>query len=98
MTTVTATYRLLLHLVLQDISAKKEEVTSMQNIYLSVDDRMGADKTLRKFKRLCDSYGIVKEYRTRQDYKKPSVKRKEKLENAEKRRTKEKKFKRFVKV
>lgn len=59
----------------------------MQNIYISVDDR-GVERSLRKFKRLCDSYGIVKQYRARQEYKKPSIKTKEKLEAAEKRRRK----------
>lgn len=60
----------------------------MQNIYLNVDERFGVDKTLRKFKRMCDSYGIAKQYRYRSEYKKPSVKNKEKLEAAEKRRRK----------
>ena len=59
----------------------------MQNIYLEVDDR-GVERVLRKFKRLCDSYGIVKKYRSKQEYKKPSVRQKEKLEAAEKRRRK----------
>lgn len=65
----------------------RKGVTTMQNIYLSVDDK-GVDRTLRKFKRMCDNYGIVKLYRSRQEYKKPSVKNKEKLEAAEKRRRK----------
>lgn len=60
----------------------------MQNIYLEIDDRNGVERTLRKFKRLCDSYGIVKVYRAKQEYKKPSVRMKEKLETAEKRRRK----------
>ena len=59
----------------------------MQNIYISVDER-GVERSLRKFKRLCDSYGIVKIYRSRQEYKKPSIKMKEKMEAAEKRRRK----------
>ena len=59
----------------------------MQNIYITVDER-GVEKSLRKFKRMCDSYGIVKQYRSRQEYKKPSIKAKEKLEAAEKRRRK----------
>jgi len=59
----------------------------MQNIYITVDDR-GVERSLRKFKRMCDSYGIVKQYRSRQEYKKPSIKTKEKLEAAEKRRRK----------
>ncbi len=58
------------------------------NIKIVVDERMGVDRTLRKFKRLCDSYGIVKEYRKRSEYKKPSVRLKEKLEAADKRRRK----------
>ena len=60
----------------------------MQNIYLNVEDRFGAEKTLRRFKRLCDSYGIVKIYRDKSEYKKPSVKAKEKTEAADKRRRK----------
>ena len=59
----------------------------MQNIYIDVDER-GVERSLRKFKRMCDSYGIVKLYRSRQEYKKPSVRNKEKLEAAEKRRRK----------
>jgi small subunit ribosomal protein S21 len=59
----------------------------MQNIFITVDDR-GVERSLRKFKRMCDTYGIVKMYRARQEYKKPSVKTKEKLEAAEKRRRK----------
>ena len=61
---------------------------TVQNIFLKVDERFGVDKTLKKFKRMCDNYGIVKQYRARSEYKKPSVKTKEKLEAAEKRRRK----------
>ena len=57
-------------------------------ILVKIDERFGIEKSLRKFKRLCESYGVVKEYRKRQDYKKPSVKNKEKLEAAQKRRVK----------
>ena len=57
-------------------------------IVVKVDERSNVEKTIRKFKRLCESYGVVKEYRKRQDYKKPSVKNKEKLEAAQKRRVK----------
>ena len=53
-------------------------------IEVKVDERFSVEKTLRKFKRMCESYGIVKEYKKRQDYKKPSIKNKEKLEAAEK--------------
>ena len=57
-------------------------------IKLDIDDRFPFDKAIKKFKRLCDSFGIVKEYRARSEYKKPSVMKKEKLENAVKRRRK----------
>ncbi len=62
-------------------------VILVSNIRVTVDER-GVDRSLRRFKRLCDSYGIVREYKTRQEYKKPSVKAKEKQEAAEKRRRK----------
>ena len=57
-------------------------------ILVTVDEKSNVEKTIRKFKRLCESYGVVKEYKKRQDYKKPSVKNKEKLEAAQKRRVK----------
>lgn len=57
-------------------------------IHLKVDER-GAERTIRKFKRLCDSYGVVKEYRKREAYLKPSVRNKEKREASEKRRRKQ---------
>ena len=60
----------------------------MSTIQIKIDERFPAEKAIKKFKRLCDAYGIVKEYRARSEYKKPSVKMKEKLENAEKRRRK----------
>ena len=57
-------------------------------IIVKVDEKSNVEKTIRKFKRLCESYGVVKEYKKRQDYKKPSIKNKEKLEAAQKRRVK----------
>lgn len=60
----------------------------MSTIMINIDERFPAEKAIKKFKRLCDAYGIVKEYRARSEYKKPSVKMKEKLENADKRRRK----------
>ena len=56
-------------------------------IKVDIDGR-GIEKSLRKFKKMCDSYGVVREYRKRQEYRKPSVRLKEKTENAEKRRLK----------
>ncbi len=61
---------------------------SMSTIQIFIDERFPAEKAIKKFKRLCDAYGIVKEYRARSEFKKPSVMRKEKLENADKRRRK----------
>ena len=60
----------------------------ISNIKVEIKEGMPAEKALRIFKRLCDAYGIVKEYRARQEYKKPSIRAKEKRENAEKRRKK----------
>ncbi len=60
----------------------------MAVIKVTVDETSGAERSIRKFKRMCDSYGIVKEYRKRNEYKKPSVRLKEKTEAAEKRRRK----------
>jgi small subunit ribosomal protein S21 len=67
----------------QSVSEKKSE-----NFKVSIGDGFPAEKALRKFKRMCDSYGIVKNYRARESYAKPSEKAKEKRENAEKRRKK----------
>ena len=58
------------------------------SVTVPVDERLGMEKTLRKFKRLCESCGIVREYRKRQDYRKPSVQKKEKIEAAVKRKFK----------
>lgn len=59
-----------------------------ENFKISIEDGFPVEKALRKFKRMCDSYGIVKNYRARESYAKPSEKAKEKRENAEKRRKK----------
>ncbi len=57
-------------------------------IKVHVDERFGIDKVIKKFKRICDAYGIVKEFKRKVEYKKPSVLAKEKLEAARKRRLK----------
>lgn len=59
-----------------------------ENIRIDIGEGFHVEKALKKFKRLCDSYGVVKEYRAREHYQKPSVKAKEKREAAEKRRKK----------
>jgi len=58
------------------------------NVEIKIRDSSGAERALRKFKRLCDLYGISKEYRKRREYQKPSVRKKEKLKSSEKRRNK----------
>lgn len=57
-------------------------------ITVMIDERSGVERSLKKFKRMCESFGVVREYRKRQEYKKPSVKHKEKIEAADKRRKK----------
>lgn len=59
-----------------------------ENLKVVITDGFPADKAIKKFKRMCDTYGIVKNYRAREAYQKPSVKAKEKREAAEKRRKK----------
>jgi small subunit ribosomal protein S21 len=59
-----------------------------ENIRIDITDGFAVERALKKFKRLCDAYGIVKEYRAREYYQKPSIKKVEKMEEAEKRRKK----------
>jgi small subunit ribosomal protein S21 len=65
-----------------------EKKNSKDKIRIDITEGFAVERALKKFKRLCDAYGIVKEYRAREYYAKPSVKQKEKLEAAEKRRNK----------
>jgi small subunit ribosomal protein S21 len=62
--------------------------TNSTAVQVHIDERLGVDRSLKKFKRMCESAGVVREYRKRQEYKKPSVRAKEKTEAAEKRRKK----------
>jgi len=59
-----------------------------ENFKISITEGFPVEKALRKFKRMCDSYGIVRNYRDKQAYAKPSERAKLKSENAEKRRRK----------
>lgn len=54
------------------------------NVKVDIDAK-GAERAIKKFKRLCESCGILKEYKGRKEYKKPSIKKKEKLESNKKR-------------
>ncbi|PIP94441.1 MAG: 30S ribosomal protein S21 [Bdellovibrio sp. CG12_big_fil_rev_8_21_14_0_65_39_13] len=70
-------------------------MSKKSNVEVAIDAK-GIERALRKFKRLCESYGVIREYRDRKEYKKPSVKKKEKLASASKRKNKpEKTFKAF---
>ena len=53
-----------------------------------LDEKLGVERSLKKFKRMCESFGVIREYRKRQEYKKPSIRLKEKRVAAEKRRKK----------
>lgn len=59
-----------------------------ENFKVTIGEGFPVEKALRKFKRMCDSYGVVKKYRAKEAYSKPSVVEKEKREAAEKRRRK----------
>ena len=59
-----------------------------ETILVKIRDGIPLEKAIKKFKRLCDSYGILREYRKREAYAKPSVRAKEKRESAEKRKLK----------
>ncbi|MBR1971262.1 MAG: 30S ribosomal protein S21 [Clostridia bacterium] len=50
-----------------------------------VGDNESLDSALRRFKRKCARDGIIGELRKREQYEKPSVKRKKKAEAARKR-------------
>ena len=63
-------------------------MASPTTISVKVDDRTPIDRSLKKFKRLCEAFGVIREYRKRQEYKKPSVRNKEKAQAAEKRKKK----------
>ena len=61
----------------------------MSSIEVKVTERDNVNYVLKRFKRQCESFGVIREYKKREAYKKPSVRRKEKVEAAEKRRLKE---------
>lgn len=57
-------------------------------IVVNIDERSGVERSLKRFKRMCESFGVIREYRKRQEYRKPSIRLKEKTAAAEKRRKK----------
>ncbi len=58
------------------------------SIEITIDEKSGVERSLKKFKRMCEAFGVIREYRKRQEYRKPSVRLKEKTQAAEKRRKK----------
>ena len=55
---------------------------------VKVGENESLDSALKRFKRKCQKDGIIGEIRKRQEYEKPSVKRKHKAEAARKRNLK----------
>ena len=53
---------------------------------IRVKDNESLDSALRRFKRQCARAGVLNEVRKRENYEKPSVKRKKKSEAARKRK------------
>ena len=51
-------------------------------IIVPVKDGENIERALKKFKRKCEQTGVVKELRSRQQFDKPSVKRRLKMERA----------------
>ena len=58
-------------------------------VYIKITEKDSINWVLKRFKRQCESFGVLKEYRKRKAYRKPSERLKEKREAAEKRRKKE---------
>lgn len=74
-------------------------MAKVTSIKINIDEKGGVERSLKRFKRLCESFGVIREYRKRQEYKKPSVRLKEKTAAAEKRRKKNQvKFTRVSKI
>jgi small subunit ribosomal protein S21 len=55
----------------------------MATVYVKDDESF--EKALKKFKKICEKEGILTEYKRREFYEKPSVKRKRKQRAARKR-------------
>ncbi|EQC51760.1 30S ribosomal protein S21 [Bacteriovorax sp. DB6_IX] len=69
---------------------------SKEIVKIEIKSHDDANRSLKKFQRLCEKYGIKREYKKRKEYKKPSLVLKEKNEAAQKKRLKlERKKSRF---
>ena len=38
-------------------------------IVVNIDERSGVERSLKRFKRMCESFGVIREYRKRQEYR-----------------------------
>ncbi len=65
----------------------------MALVHILVDPNRNIESSLRKFKRLCENYGVVREYKNRKEYKKPSLINKEKSLASLKRRKQNQRYK-----
>lgn len=63
-------------------------MSGSESIKVVLKDQENINSALKRFKRLCEGYGIVKEYRRRKNYTKPSLALKEKIKSADKRKRK----------
>ena len=63
-----------------------------ENVKVIVNEKQGVEKAIRYFTKKCNTFGVTKEYRRRKEYQKPSVAKKHKREEAEKRRRKNEKL------
>lgn len=55
---------------------------------IRVGENESLDNALKRFKRQCATSGVLKEYRKREHYEKPSVRRKKKSEEARRKKRK----------
>jgi small subunit ribosomal protein S21 len=54
---------------------------------VKVRDGESFEQALRRFKKQCEKAGILSELRKREHYEKPSIKKKKKMQAAQKKRT-----------
>ncbi|MCO4753869.1 MAG: 30S ribosomal protein S21 [Bacteriovoracaceae bacterium] len=66
-------------------------------VKIVIDEKFRPESAIKKFKRLCDQYGVTKEYKRRRHHTKPSDALREKMEQAQKRRLKLQRKKRTTK-
>ena len=60
-----------------------------ENVKVIVNEKQGVEKAIRYFTKKCNNFGVVREYRKRKEYQKPSVIKKLKRIEAENNRRKQ---------